>query len=707
MGIVDRLAEAATKTAERLIDEGNAFEDAGRHREALQRYDAALALSPALARAHLNRGNVLLATGDVKGALASYQRVVTIDPRSAPGHYSLGNALAREGRLEAALEEYRAAIAVRPRFGQVIAAAAGVLSELNRTDEAVAAYRRALAVDPELPGVDFRLGIALLGQGQFHDALASFRKAVERDPGDVHAMTNAGAIEARLGNRDEAIACYEKAIAAQPDFAEAHLNLANALRDVGRPLDAIERYRHTLTLSPRFLHAHVGLGDVLKDAGRLDEAAASFRRALEIDPQFQEAHTSLLFCLDHDESIEASRLFEEHRRFGEVFGAPHGASVVAHANTRDPERRLRVGVVSGDLNAHPVGYFFAPLVAPLAARSGLTLHAYSTNPGEDAFTAKMRPSFASYEMVAYLDNDALAKKIRDDGIDVLIDLSGHTGGNRLQVFARKPAPVQASWIAYPGTTGLPSVDYYFADPEYLPFDPFQSQFVEKLVHLPAALPYPWTDGMPPVSALPAIANGYVTFASMGRPSKLRPPVVAVWAAILRAAPASRLLVAGLPARGQYERIVELFQCHGIARDRLEFEVRCDMDTYLRMHDRVDICLDPFPYTGATTTAHALLMGVPTVTLSGRTPVGRLGPSLLEHAGLPEFVVRDTREYVEAALRAASNLPALAALRAGLRERCAQAPKTRPEAIAASMDAALRIMWKRWCEAKPPEAFSVS
>lgn len=707
MGLLDRFSEAATRTAERLIEDGNTLEDAGRHRDALQRYDAALALAPALPRAHLNRGNALLATGDVKGAIASYQRVVTADPQSASGHYSLGNALARDGRAEAALREYRAAIALRPNFAEVIAAAGAVMHDLGQAQDAVSAYGRALALQPNLPGIHFRLALAQQEIGLLPDALGSYRTVLESDPENVEALSNAGTIELQLGRAGDAIACHRRAVALKPDFAEGHFNLANALRDGGRPIEACASYRRTLELKPGFLHARVGLADVTKDLGHLAEAARGFREALEINPDFQEAHTSLVFCLDHDETVDAPTLFAEHRRFGERFEAPFLDRWPAHANVRDPERPLRVGLVSGDFNAHPVGHFLEPLLPALAKRASLSLHAYSNSVLGDRLSVRLRESLPRWDIVTGLPDDALAAKIADDGIDVLVDLSGHTGRNRLQAFARKPAPLQVSWLAYPGTTGLRAMDYYFADALFLPFAEFQSQFTEKLVHLSATLPFLPVAGAPAVSQLPALANGFVTLASMSRPSKLRPPVIALWARLLRALPDARLIVAGMPQDGQFDEVIDGFIREGIARERLEFRSRSDVATYMRLHQRVDACIDTFPYTGATTTAHALTMGVPTLTLAGRTPVGRLGPSLLRRAGLGDFVAGDEDEFVDNGVRLLSDHQALAALRAGLRERCEQAPASKPEAIAASIDAALRIMWRRWCAGLPPEAFAVT
>ena len=382
------------------------------------------------------------------------------------------------------------------------------------------------------------------------------------------------------------------------------------MRDGGRLGEAIASYRRALAIKPEFAIGYAGLGDVQKDTGSLREAQASFRRALEIDPELQDAHTSLLFCMSHDETVTPEVLFAEHRRFGDRFEQPLRAGWPAHRNARDPERPLRVGFVSADLRAHPMSYFIEPLLQHLVGDGSLSLHAYSNHIEEDAVTQRLRPHFRNWRRVAGVADERVAELIAEDGIDVLIDLSGHTSGNRLRVFARKPAPLQVSWLGYPGTTGLLAMDYYFGDAHFLPLAEFGGQFTERLVHLPALAPFLPDAGAPPVNALPALANGYLTFGSFNRPSKLRPVVVASWSQVLRALPDARMLIGGMPQDGQPDELAACFAREGVAGDRLDFHVRAGAATYLNLHRRVDVCLDTFPYSGGTTTAHALWMGVP-------------------------------------------------------------------------------------------------
>ena len=686
---------------------GNALQRGGRRDEAMSAYRRALAAKPGFCDAEVALGVVQHDAGQLEEAEASYRRALALAPDYAEVHGNLGQVLAASGRLEEAEACFRRALAQKPAYAKAVRGLGEALWMQGKLDAAVEAYRQALAADPGMADVWNELGSVLQFLGTPEEALTAYARALALDPRFVEAHSNAGRAHLQLRHVQEAIDCQRQAIAIKPGYAEAHFNLANALRDGGRLGEAIASYRRALAINPSFAIAYAGLGDVQKDLGSLGDAQASFRHALAIDPSLQEAHTSLLFCMSHDETVTPEALFAEHLRFGERFEAPLRAGWPAHANVRDPARRLNVGFVSGDLRAHPVAYFIEPLLPYLAADEGLALHAYSNHAEDDAVSRRLRPHFRTWKPVVGMPDERLAALVADDAIDVLIDLSGHTGRNRLRTFARKPAPVQASWIGYPGTTGLSAMDYYIADEEFLPTAEFAGQFTEKLVHLPATVTFLPEAKAPPVNALPALANGYVTFGSFNRPSKVRPAAVALWAQLMRALPTSRMLLGAMQEDRQHAQITEWFAAEGIAADRLTFHLRSDVVRYLALHREVDLCLDTFPYSGGTTTAHALWMGVPTLTVAGHTPPGRHGATILGHAGLRDIVAVDAADYLQKGLALAADLGALAQLRAQLRERCKAAAFSQPDAIAAALVRALRVMWQRWCAGLPPEAFAVT
>jgi predicted O-linked N-acetylglucosamine transferase (SPINDLY family) len=405
--------------------------------------------------------------------------------------------------------------------------------------------------------------------------------------------------------------------------------------------------------------------------------------------------------------VSKELLFAEHCRFGAQYETPLRAAWPLHRNVRDPARRLQIGFVSGDLRDHVVAYFVEPLLIHLARSPHLTLHAYYNHAVEGQATPRLRTYFSHWHSIAGLSDAALATKIGDDGIDILIDLSGHTSENRLLCFARKPAPVQASWIGYPGTTGLHAMDYYIADRCFLPPGAFDNQFAEKLAYLPAVAPFLPDVSGPAVNRLPALSNGDLTFGSFNRLSKLTPYAVALWSRLLRALPDARMVLGGMPEDGQYHQLLDWFIQAGIAQERLSFHPRCSTAAYLALHHKVDICLDTYPYTGGTTTSHALWMGVPTLSLAGQTVPGRQGAAILGHLGLDEFVAKDEAEFEKKGLLWAGKLAELGDLRAGLRDRFERTPMRDPGMIAAGLERALRLMWQRWCAGVPVEVLDIT
>jgi len=636
---MNRTADRPDQDAQRLIDEGNALEDAGRIVEAKSRYEAAIRLAPGLARAHLNLGNALIAIGDAQGAAKAFSTATAKDPEYFAAHFNLGNAHLRSGAPRAAAEAYRKAVDLRPDFAAAQLALGCALEDLGQPGNAVAAYQRAVEIDPR--------------------------------------------------------------------YAEAHYNLGNVLQRLQNLDDAVASYRRALELKPDFVDAHVNLGNTLKDRGQVADAAACFRRALETMPSCETARSNLLFCVSHDEAIRREELFSEHCRFGDEFEAHLRPNWPRHRNMRDPNRRLRVGVASGDLREHAVAYFVAGIFEHLAKASNLELHAYYNHATEDHVSARLRGCFMDWHRIHHLSDAELAAKIVDDGIDILIDLSGHTAENRLLTFARKPAPVQASWVGYPGTTGLQAMDYYVSDGFRLPAGEFDDQFVEKLVCLPAAASFLPAEAAPPINPLPALTNGYLTFGSFNRLSKITAASIELWSRLLRGLPDSRLIVGALPLGERYEHLLGRFRQHGVDPSRLTFHDRCSIAEYLKLHHQVDLCLDTYPYAGGTTTHHALWMGVPTLTLAGRTPAARGGAAVMGRVGLEAFVASDPDDFEGKGLKWAGDLATLAQVRAGLRDRCRQSPTGRPDIIAAALERALRVMWQRWCAGEAPQAFSVA
>jgi protein O-GlcNAc transferase len=499
---------------------------------------------------------------------------------------------------------------------------------------------------------------------------------------------------------------FRAVLARNPNDANAWAGLSSALHMRGRTGEAEEAARKAVQLDPGNAQAHAALGRLLLGRARHAEATAAFASASELEPRDPSLMSGMLYSMVQDEAVDAQALAQAHRRFGERYGSNPGDRVREHANVRDPDKRLRVGFVSGDLRRHAVAYFIEPVWREFD-RSRVELYAYANQIVEDATSQRLKPLVDHWCRVDGLGDAALAERIRADAIDILIDLSGHTEGNRLLALARKPAPVQASWIGYPETTGLAAIDYHLCNVHAAPPGGMDEWYVEKLVRLQASGAFEPDPRSPEVNPLPASQRGFVTFGSMNRLSKFGASVVPTWSRVLLGVPGSRMLIGNVADPRSQQDLTERFAAHGIEAERLRFSPPLPMEGYLGLHHEIDILLDTFPYTSGTTAKHALWMGVPVVTLAGPRRSERGGTANVTRIGLGDWSVESVADYVGRAIRAAEDLPALAALRAGLRGRITGSPLRRPANVARSLEFALRAMWRRWCAGLPPEAMTVT
>lgn len=689
---------------------GIAYHRLDRFKEALKCYASAIALEKDNAEVLMYRNSALESVKRLENAPAKAKNRAKAPPTSSKslsdntGNAEKFNQLGIEqGKLQnlnEALAYFNQAITAAPDYAPSYHNKGKALHLLERLDEALASYDRAIALNPDFADSCDGRGQVLQDLTRLDEALVSFDRAIALKPDFAETHVNRGKTLDNLGRLEEALASCERAIALKPDLAEAHVNKGKTLDNLGRTEEALTTYDRAIALKPGLAEAHVNKGKILGDLGVLEEALASYNRAVALKPDLAGAHSDLLFLHSHDGNIDADSLFVEHCRFGEQFESPVRTEWPRHDNIRDPERRLQIGFVSADLRNHSVAAFIEPVLAHLIKRRQLSLHVYYNHEREDDVTLRLRGMVERWNPVHALSNAALAEKIRADGIDILIDLSGHTGGNRLAAFARKPAPLQASWMGYPGTTGLRAMDYYLADRHFLPVEQFADQFTEKIVYLPANAPFLPFAGAPAVNPLPALNRGQFTFGSFNRISKINRSVIAMWAQLLRALPDSRMLLGGLPEERQCETLLAWFALEGIARERLTLHPRSGMTSYMKLHHQVDLCLDTFPYTGGTTTCHALWMGVPTLSLAGATPGGRAGAAILGGVGLETMIAHDADDFVNKGVGWAGQLDALAAIRLQLRERFLQSAIGQPALVAEGLERALRTMWERWCAGLP-------
>lgn len=635
-----------------------------------------------------------------KDGLVAAQRAVELLPRDAEAHSNLGHALQDAKRLDEAIASFRQALALQPGLVEAHNNLGTALREKGNRDEAIACFHAALQLDPRSAEAYNNLGVSLTEAGQLQDALNSLRKALELRPHYAHAFVNLGTTLLELGKVELAATSFDRAQVLSPQLHSAYFGLGEALRQLGEYENAKKNFEHALALKPRYAEAHTSIGATLVGMGQLEEGLAQYRTALEIQPRFIDALGGMLFAQNYLGGLAPEQMFADAQRYGELV-SDSISPYTSWLSTTDAQRKLRIGIVSGDLKSHPVGYFVEGVVGAVQAHhsDSVELLAYHTDKAEDALTMRIKPRFVQWQSTIGLNNEQLAKRIHEDRVDILIDLSGHTGNNRLPAFAWKPAPVQVSWLGYFATTGIPAIDYLIADPHTL--TPDQEQyFTESIWRLPETrLCFTAPEEKVALAPLPALTNGHITFGCFNNLSKINDQVVALWSRVLQQVPGSRLMLKAKPIADPVVRdsLIQRFSRHGVGVERLILEGTSPRQQYLETYHRVDIGLDPFPYTGGTTTAESLWMGVPVLTLAGDSFLARQGVGLLTNAGLPDWIATDADDYLAKAIAQAQDLPRLAALRASLRDQVLASPVFDAPRFAGHFVQALRGMWTRWCE----------
>lgn len=712
--------------AEAHCNLANALRDGGQLQEAVTTYRDALQLQPAFFEAHINLGHALGMQGQHEGALAAFQQAVALRPDNAMAHNNLGNALRALGRLADAQASYQHTLALAPQMAEAHANLGLTLSDMGLLEPALASYQRALDIAPQQPDVLNNLGNLLQAMGRFHDAqacylqairlkpayaqahnnlgvtlhslgqlqacAASYARAASLDPGYFEARNNLGIVLNEMGQTDKAVAAFEGALQIRPDSAEAACNLGVALHDGGRFTEAETWYRRAMALGPLYAPAHNNLANLLKDLGRLDEAQDSYQQALRLAPDRLDTYDNLLFTLNYHADKSAQEIFASYQSYERQLLRGLATAATAPRPTAAPRQRLRIGYVSPDFRAHSCRYFLEPLLAH-HDKAAVEVFAYAEVKLEDALTARYKRHADHWCSTVGMSDDALAQRIRDDGIDILVDLAGHTSGNRLPVFARQPAPLAVSWLGFGYTTGLTAIDYFLTDWASTPqgAEPLFSERPWRLDVPPFA--YRPAPDMGEPGPLPALASGRVTFSTLTRAVRINHRTVRVWSDILKRVPDARLRVDSGNYRdpAMHAALAARFEDHGIARDRLLIGYHTPPWDVLR---DTDITLDCFPHNSGTTLFESLYMGVPFVTLAGRPSVGRLGASILGGLGHPQWVAQSEADYADIAVGLAQDLNRLAALRAGLREQLRAGPLMDEAGFARAVETAYRQMWQQ-------------
>lgn len=537
----------------------------------------------------------------------------------------------------------------------------------------------------------FDLALAHHRAGRLTEAIDGYRFAAQLRPSA--AVYNNLAVACReAGLTQEATAAFQQAIALAPQRIETRLNYANLLREEGNLDNAITVYREALKLNPGFAPGLSNLGAALQDAGQVSEAIECYRRAIEIDPTTLVAHSNLLYAMHFDPRFDAQTILAEHRRWNQIHAQPLKSQIRPHENDRSRDRPLRIGYVSAHFHDHVIGRFMHPLLRSHDPSQFQTF-CYSDTTGMPPHWQSIATTWRS---IRQLSDEQLAELVRHDRIDILVDLNLHMSGSRLLAFARKPAPVQVTYLAYCSTSGLDAINDRLTDPHLDPPGETDALYSERSVRLPETYwCYEPIGQLPEPGSLPASSNGFITFGSFNHFAKVSELAVRLWAKLLRQIPNSRLILHSRPGSHR-QRLTQLLASQSVDPACVTFTGFVPAPQYFEQYRQIDIALDPFPYAGGTTTCDALWMGVPVVTLRGRTAVGRGGVSILSNIGLPQLIAADEDQYLRIATGLAADFPRLKTLRSSLRDRMKSSPLTNAPRFAKNVEAAFREMWRGWC-----------
>jgi predicted O-linked N-acetylglucosamine transferase (SPINDLY family) len=675
----------------------------------------------------------LRASGELDKAIVTCQRALSIAPGSPLALYQLGNALNGQGRRGEAIACYRKALAARPDFADALVNLGNALHEEGELEEAIVCCERALALDSGIPEAHFNLGNIRKDEGRLEEAAACYEKALTLAPDFAPAYVNLGNVIVKQGTPGKALAEFRKALALDPDMIEAHYNLGNAaflagdfasakaafvrylqsqpddgaalvmLGDAHRFSNELDEARgcfeQTLKQNPAAPGAHNGLANILRNQGRHDDALRHYRLAIQYDAKPMIAFQNLLFCMMCVSGFSARQIYEKHREFAERFEKPLLPLHRPHANDPDPDRRLRLGYMSPDLRTNIVGDFVEPILRH-HDREAFETYCYFTGAFRDSSTERIAAHFDHWRDVHALSDDTMAEAIRSDRIDVLVDLCGHGPGNKILACARKPAPVQVSYLDYSTTTGLASMDYRLTTEYCDPSGTADQYYSEKLYRLGGTY---WTYNPSvtlPASPLPLKANGKVTFGSFNSYYRVTAQVLGVWSRLLQSVPGSRFVVVGVAAGSTQAALLETLTQAGVAAERVSLHGVVPFEKYHELMRTVDIALAPFPYNGTTTMLDCLWNGVPVVAMQGgETFYSRMACSILGELGLSELIAADSDEYIRIAAELAPDVPKLDELRRSLRQKLGRSPMRDFPGFTRGLEAAYRWMWRNWCVAQ--------
>ncbi len=649
----------------------------------------------------LQQGMMLQQAGCLEQAIYCYRQFLTLEPSRVDVEAQLGTLLHQLGHAEAAIPHYQRALKVDPEHADLLCQLGSALHNLDRLSEALPLYKRVLAIQPDNLGALCNLSLILQERGQLDEAIKGYRHALSHHPDHPDLLNNLGRALHEQGHADQALALYQQGLSLAPQHLELLTNLGRTLETLNQMEASEQAYRAVLTLQPNEVTVWNNLGGVLQHQARMEEALACYRQALEIQPDHHAALSNLLVTIPFLSQWDAASVASETRRIGALLETPFQPQAARpHENTPDPERPLHIGFLSPSLAKHVLAPYLEPVLAALD-RKRFRLFVYAHTPHADEVTRRLMTHVQHWHFVHRLSDDQVAAQIRADAIDILIDPMGHWADNRLLVFARKPAPIQISYLCQGISTGLSSMDYIFGDRWLNEGGSMADHAVEKVIELPSGFQVTSLDQTPTIEDPPYLKKGHITFGAFTNPAKISDASLALWASVMQAVPTARLLIKGkfLESNAIAARLRYRAAQFGVDEQRLDIVGLVAESDYLSIYKRVDMVLDTTPFTGGRTTVEALWMGVPVLTLKGEAVYGRYSASHLNRIGADELIAECEADFVEMAVALATDSKRLQRYRQELRKMLQDSSLINPVQHVMELEQTFRHLWKTWCRGR--------
>ena len=637
--------------------------------------------------------------GNIEAAIEVMEKALRINPGNVDVLYNLGNFYFFQHNLEKAKSTFESLIDNDPENAEACHNLGSVLKKMGDLETAKKLYQKALNINPDLAVAYYNLGSIFGEQGNPEQAKSAYLAALKINPELVEAYNNLGMIFYQQYMLDEAIDVYKKALQIRPDAALTYNNLGLAYQAQGNSTEAYDAYKKSLELIPDYAEALNNMGFYFQENSDQKQAINYFKRAISIKPDFYVAHSNLLFSMTYSYEVDAEEIFKEHCNWARQHTITLNDQDISFTNKREQGRKLRVGYLSPDFRLHSVAYFMEPVFSEYNQNEFETI-AYSNTLKPDDTTLRLKNLVDDWRDTIGMTDTQLINVIRDDKVDILVDLAGHTTGNRLNVFSNKPAPVQISYLGYPNTTGISAIDYRISDKYADAPGITERYFTEELVRLPDSfLCYKPPVDCPDVGILPAIQKGHVTFGCFNNPAKLNVEIIAIWSELLCKLPGAKLLLKGRHFRDENTQkfYINKFKQHGVRDEHIIFySLIPSYYEHMNLYNNVDIALDTFPYNGTTTTCEALWMGVPVITLAGQVHQSCVGKSILTNVGLQQFIAKTPEEFIETTISLASDPVNLSIIRNSLREKMENSTLTNAKQFTNNLENVYRDIWVRWC-----------